>query len=242
MWTVLRGERERRRNIKKRQSQINHTHFQGIWPISTSEWGAASWFDSLCQSKLQAYCAGCNQRFQDRHGRAVWVCLSFFSCASSGKRRHTGFLGAAQCICRGSKNSISKERNREFLWHTFFLSVKYISEGIAVFIPVCPPHTAYLFFPIQGTCFGFLKRLLLRDFCNSFQFSWDSMCYSKRSIEIQFKKKSQRLTARSVRLWNSLPGMQWKWLSLQRIKLLKQNTRNYRVESKWDSCRDWAGI
>lgn len=122
---------------------------------------------------------------EDRHGRAQWICLSCFSCTMR-------LLGAVQGICRVSKNSMSKEKTQFFQyncssqWRIFMKGLLFLSLSLLCIL--------YLHFCKQGTCFLFFfyffppNRLLLRDFCNSFQFSWDSTCYSKRSIEIQFSE------------------------------------------------------
>lgn len=143
-----------------------------IWATHISVWWAPCWSGFSCQSKLQVHCA----------------CHKQLSCAS-GRHR---FLQLPHTALREEKNSISKEKTPNFCYtFFFFLSMKDIYEGIIIFIPVSPLHTVRLYYTYPDKdLLCFLNRLLLRDFCNSFLFSWDSICSSKRSIAIQFKKKN----------------------------------------------------
>lgn len=92
--------------------------------------------------------------------------------------------------CRETRNSISKEITQNSSHTISFLSRNDFYEGIIAFLLSlhCILCGLYGTSPVKDLI-CFLSRLLLSNFSSSFQFSWDSTCYSKRSIKIQLWKK-----------------------------------------------------
>lgn len=177
LWIVLWGESEARGNIKKSQSQINHTHFSGFWHISHKHFRMMGSVLIRClvseqtNCKLAVLATACGSK--NKHGRAVWVCHKYLSCASG---RHRRFLQIPYTAPRETKNSISKEVRLNFS-ATLFVFSQWRTFMKGLFSSLSPLHTVCLHYtsPVKDLL-CFLSRLLLRYFCNSFHFSWDSTC------------------------------------------------------------------
>lgn len=121
--------------------------------------------------KLAVLATACGSK--NKHGRAVWVCHKYLSCASG---RHRRFLQIPYTAPRETKNSISKEVRLNFS-ATLFVFSQWRTFMKGLFSSLSPLHTVCLHYtsPVKDLL-CFLSRLLLRCFCNSFHFSWDSTC------------------------------------------------------------------
>lgn len=81
-----------------------------------------------------------------------------------------------------NSSNIIAPLNEGYLWRDYYF-YPCLSSAYCICISANKALAFFFFFYFFPP-----NRLLLRDFCNSFQFSWDSTCYSKRSIEIQFSE------------------------------------------------------
>lgn len=182
MWIVLQGESKARGKDREELIPDQSHSFERVWHMSHNHFCLlGSMLIQFLVSEQAASSLCWLQRDAPEQAREGCRCLpqTPFLCQQESHKTSADSLHCTQ----GNQEQYIKGNNTEFLLYCFFpLEEGYLWRDY-YFPPVSPLHTLCLrdISPVKDLhCF--LSRLLLRDFCNSLQFSWDSTYYSKRSI------------------------------------------------------------
>lgn len=155
----------------------NYTNFEGIWYMKYKHfWLMGSTLIQFLMSEQAAnlLCWLHLEGPRTSTGELQEFEQKYFSCASES---HTRLLQTAYTAPRETRNSISKEITPNFSYTISFPSRNGIYEGTITFLLslFCILYGIHNTSPVKDLL-SFLSRLLLSDFCNSLQFSWDSTC------------------------------------------------------------------